>query len=384
MVGNVQYIIKRDGVTEVFCESKLYDAIYSASKACDQACDVEALTHKVISRLKGEVVSVEDVQDTVVHCLMTSKYKLVASEYIKHRSERSLKREMKGDLYKDLQGLLDQTDDEHARANANKAPEQIVSHRDLIAGVVSKQYAKIILPDRVKEAHQKGLVWSHDGDYLISKGIHNCGVYDFEYMLANGVKLGDVEIESPKSVGTAANVICQILSKISGSSYGGQSLHEFDQVLKPYVEKSLDKLRNKQKLYSLPEDYIQEVLRKEVYDACQLVIYQVQTVSSPNGQSSFYSMSLSLSTDPICKMIKEEYLKCHTEGIGPKKQTPIFPKVIYFVEKGVNMDKGDPNYEEYQLALKCTSKRMYPDYVMAPNNRVMTGSEKMTTPMGRR
>lgn len=382
-------VTKRDGQEVEFKSHLIFDAVYKAAQSTGYS-DYEShgiadlTTMKVVSKLpKKEKLDVEEIQDVVQHTLMVSKYKKVAEHYISYRKGRDIKREEKSSLIKALGGFLNLTEDTYARENVNKDPVQIVTHRDLIAGIVSKQHAKNILPKHIYEAHEKGILHLHDQDYLITKSIHNCGVYNFEYMLANGVKLGDVEIESPKSVGTAANVMCQILAKISGSSYGGQSVHEFDKVMKPYVEKSLEKLRIKQQKYNLSEEYVQDSLRKEVYDACQLVLYQVQTVSSPNGQSSFFSMSLSLSTDPICKMIKEEYLRCHTNGIGPNHKSPIFPKVLYFVEEGVNLNEGDPNYEEFQMALTCSSKHLYPDYVFAPNNRKMTGFSDVVTPMGR-
>lgn len=386
-------VLKRDGSVVDFCQDHLYGAITNAAKSAGNTEEDSAkisieVGDKVLVKIlntasRGVDLSVATIQDMVEKTLMASKYKDVARAYVEYRHDRDKYREENGELYKALQGFLDKSDDTYTRENSNKDSEIISTHRDLIAGIVSKQYSKIILPKRVQENHSKGRVHMHDTDYLISAGMHNCGVYDFESTLATGFKMGDIDIEPPKSVYTAANIIIQGLSSISGNSYGGQSIHELDELLKPYVLKSLDKLKAKQEKYNLSEEFIDDTLRKEIYDACQLIIYQVQTVSSPNGQASFFSMSLSLSTDPINKMIKEEYLKCHMEGIGPKKKTPIFPKVLYFVEDGVNLNEGDPNYDEFQLALECSSKRMYPDYIMAPNNRKMTGgSEKLITPMG--
>ncbi len=378
----IEVIVKRDGTLSSFCEDKIAEAIYAASVDAKEVVDVDLLVQKVVGKLKGDV-SVEDVQDAVTKVLLASRYKKTGEKFVWYRAERDMVREGKSPIIEDISNFLDGSDETHAKENSNKSAEQIVSHRDLIAGILSKHMMKTILDEDVYEAHKKGAIHSHDGDYLISKGIHNCGVYDFEYMLANGVKLGDVEVETPKSVGTAANVSCQIFSKISGSSYGGQSMHEFDQVMKPYVEKSLQKIRELQAEYNLPESYVEKTIRKDIYDACQTFIYQIQTVTSNNGQSSFAAISLSLSTDPICKMVKEEYLRCHMQGIGKNHKVPIFPKVLYFVEEGVNLNKGDANYEEFQLALECSSKMYYPDYIMSPNNREMTGGSKNTiTSMG--
>lgn len=385
MVENkIEVIVKRDGGIAAFDINKIAEAIYAASIDAKVELDAEVLAEKVMCKL-GKEPTVEDVQDATVLTLMNSRYKKVAEFYIKHRTRRDDIREGKSPILADIARFLDGSDETHAKENSNKSADQIVSHRDLVAGILSKHMMKTIFDEDVYESHKSGAIHINDGDYVISKGIHNCGVYNFEYMLANGVKLGDVDVETPKSIGTAANVSCQIFSKISGSSYGGQSMHEFDVVMKPYAEKSLTKLKKEQEKYKLPDEYVETSLRKAIYDACQTFIYQIQTVTSNNGQSSFAAISLSLSTDPMCKMIKEEYLKCHMQGIGENHKVPIFPKVLYFVEEGVNLNKGDENYEEFQLALECSSKMLYPDYVMAPNNRKMTGnSENVVTSMGRR
>jgi ribonucleoside-triphosphate reductase len=381
---------KRDGVIEQWDTRKVMNAVSEAAKAAGEdeytAHNIaDQISTKVVNKLSGkDKATVDEIQEAVENTLLTSKYKVIGKKYIEYRKERDIAREAKSLLFKDIEAFVTGENEEVSRENSNKSSDQIVTHRDLIAGIVSKQLAKMTYPKHIMELESLGGIHVHDKDYFISTGIHNCGVYDFEYMLANGVKLGDVDIESPKSIGTAANVACQIFSKISGSSYGGQSMHEFDKVMKPYAEKSLGKIKKLQTKYKLPESFVEETLRKEIYDACQTFIYQIQTVTSSNGQSAFTAISLSLSTDPMCKLIKEEYLKCHINGIGKDHRSPIFPKVLYFVEEGVNLNDGDPNYDEFQLALECSSKHMYPDYIMAPNNRKMSGfTNSVVTPMGR-
>ncbi len=381
---NLGTVVKRDGEVVAFDIHSIETAIHNSAVESGEVLDVEMLAEKVVSKFKGDSATVEELQDTVVRVLMVSKYKSTAEAYVAYRAKRSAVRDNKSKVFIDIDNFLNGENEEVSRENSNKTAEQLVSHRDLIAGIVSKHVADSTIPKDIQALHEAGAIHCHDKDYFISKGMHNCGVYDFETMLREGVKLGDVEIESPNSVSTAANVSCQIFSKISGSSYGGQSMHEFDNVMLPYVEKSLQKLKDMQAKYDITEEFVEEALRKEVYAACQTLIYQIQTVTSPNGQAAFSSISLSLSTNPLCKLIKEEYLKCHMKGIGPNGKTPIFPKVLYFVEDGVNLVEGDPNYEEFQLAVECSSKHMYPDFIMAPNNREMTGGSKnVITPMGR-
>lgn len=383
-------VIKRDGTVDTWNNKKIYSAIFSAAiSAGKDEYTAHNISEEAVSKIpmkfiNRETCTVEEVQDSVERYLMASKWKDIAKRYIEYRHDRDKARENGSELNKALEGFLSGEDETYTRENANKAATKINTHRDLIAGIISKHTAKRILPDHVINSINMGELHMHDLDYILSEGMTNCGVYDFPYMLANGVKLGDVDIETPKNVQTAANVMCQILCDISGLTYGGQSIHEFDKVLQPYVLKTMEKLESEKEEWGLPDEWVDKKLHKMVYDACQTFLYQSTTCTSQNGQGSFCSISLSLSTDPICKLVKEEYLKCHMKGLGAKHKTPIFPKVLYFAESGVNLNEGDPNYDEFQLAIKCSTKRMYPDYISAINNRAMTGgSENVISPMGK-
>ena len=380
----VTQVIKRDGVIAQFDNNRIYLAIQKAANAASQTVEnIEDLVSKITSKFEGkEQVTVEDIQNAVEHTLLVSKYKETAKKYIEYRHERDLARQAKSKLMQDVEGFLSQVSDEFVKENANKAAGLVPTHRDLLAGILSKNYAAQILPKEVYEAHKLGKIHMHDLDYIVTPSIHNCGVYNFDDMLTNGYHLNDAKLESPKSVGIATTQLSQVFSQISGASYGGQSCHKYDELLRPYAIKSLEKLQAEAKEYNLPDEWVWKKLRKEIYDAHQTFIYQISTISGPNGQSSFCTISLSLSTDPICKMIKEEYFKCHMAGLGKDGRTSIFPKVIYFLEEGINLNKEDPNYEEFKLAMKCSAKRLYPDYIMAPNNRKMTGANDVISNMG--
>lgn len=380
----VTQVIKRDGVVAQFDNNRIYLAIQKAANAASQTIEnIEDLVSKITSKFEGkEQVTVEDIQSAVEHTLLVSKYKETAKKYIEYRHERDLARQAKSKLMRDVEGFLSQSSDEFIKENANKSAGIVPTHRDLLAGIMSKNFAAQILPKDVYEAHSIGAIHVSDLDYLITPSIHNCGVYNFEDMLANGYHLNDAKLDSPKSIGIATTQLSQVFSQISGASYGGQSCHKYDELLRPYAIKSLEKLQIEAKEYNLPEEWVWKKLRKEIYDAHQTFIYQISTISGPNGQSSFSTISLSMSDDPICRMIKEEYLKCHMAGLGKDGRTSIFPKVIYFLEEGINLNEGDPLYEEFQLALECTAKRFYPNYIMAPNNRKMTGAPDVITNMG--
>lgn len=285
-------------------------------------------------------------------------------------------------LYTDVTNFLNQNNSDLTNENANKDAKVVNTHRDLLAGILSKHYSQDVIPEELMQWHNDGYGHIHDLDYYISP-LTNCCLVNYEDMLQNGFKMGNAQISPPNSIGVACTIITQIVLAVSASQYGGQSLAHIDKGLEPYVVKSWNKLLEKQKQYNLSDEFIEDELQKEVYDAMQALLYQVNTITSSNGQTPFISISLGMSTTRFGRMINKAYLEVHEKGLGKDKITPVFPKVIFFLEDGVNMNSTDPNYDIKQLAMRCASKRIYPDFVSVPLNRKVTGSTaEPVTPMG--
>lgn len=285
-------------------------------------------------------------------------------------------------LYTDVTSFLNQNNSDLTNENANKDAKVVNTHRDLLAGILSKHYSQDVIPEELMQWHNDGYGHIHDLDYYISP-LTNCCLVNYEDMLQHGFKMGNAQISSPNSIGVACTVLTQIVLAVSASQYGGQSLAHIDKGLEPYVKKSWDKLLEKQKQYNLSTEFIEDELQKEVYDAMQALLYQVNTITSSNGQTPFISISLGLNTSKFGRMINKAYLEVHENGLGKDKITPVFPKVIFFLEEGINMNSTDKNYDIKQLAMRCASKRIYPDFVSVPLNRKVTGSAaEPVTPMG--
>lgn len=285
-------------------------------------------------------------------------------------------------LYTDVTSFLNQNNSDLTNENANKDAKVVNTHRDLLAGILSKHYSQDVIPEELMQWHNDGYGHIHDLDYYISP-LTNCCLVNYEDMLQHGFKMGNAQISSPNSIGVACTVLTQIVLAVSASQYGGQSLAHIDKGLEPYVKKSWDKLLEKQKQYNLSTEFIEDELQKEVYDAMQALLYQVNTITSSNGQTPFISISLGLNTSKFGRMINKAYLEVHENGLGKDKITPVFPKVIFFLEEGINMYSTDENYDIKQLAMRCASKRIYPDFVSVPLNRKVTGSTaEPVTPMG--
>lgn len=285
-------------------------------------------------------------------------------------------------LYADVNDFLSQSNPDLLNENANKDKKVVITHRDTLAGILSKHVAEEMIPEELMKWHNDGYGHIHDLDYFISP-LTNCCLVNYRDMLENGFKLGNANIETPKSFSVACTVLTQIILAVASSQYGGQSIAHIDIGLEPYVQKSWDKLLEKQKKYGLSDDYIEAELEKEVYDGMQTFLYQTNSTVSTGSQTPFITISFGLGTSKFNRMISEQYLKVHERGLGSEGITPIFPKVVFFLEDGVNLKENDPNYDLKKLALQCSAKRIYPDFVSVPLNKKVTGSTTVAvTPMG--
>lgn len=374
-------VVKRDGKIEEYNSNKIYKAVEIASEKSGEICEIDiySLTEKITNKivdLKQLQISIEQIQSIVEHCLMVSKYKSTAKAYIEYRHERDIVRESKGQLLKTIESFIDQTDKSLLTENANKASTVVTTHRDLLTGLLSKHYTiNHLLDKEVAKAHNKGFIHVHDADYYISP-LTNCSLVNYRDMLENGFYIGDAFIEQPKSIGVAATILTQIIQSVASAQYGGQTSAHIDSGLASYVEKSHIKLKEQAEKWNLPDEWVEEQLEKEVYDAMQTFLYQVNSLTTTNGQTPFITISFGLDTSKYGRMITKAYLQNHIKGVGKDKVTPVFPKVIFFLEEGINLKPEDVNYDLKQLAIDCATKRIYPDFISVPFNKKITGAKE--------
>ena len=267
--------------------------------------------------------------------------------------------------------------------NANKDSDVFNTQRDLTAGIVGKSIGLKMLPKHVANAHQKGDIHYHDLDYSPYTPMTNCCLIDFEGMLKNGFKIGNAEVESPKSIQTATAQISQIIANVASSQYGGCSADRIDEVLAPYAEKNYDKHLKEAEEWVLPEkreDYAWQKTKKDIYDAMQSLEYEINTLFTSNGQTPFTSLGFGLGSNRFEREIQKAILEIRIKGLGSEHRTAIFPKLIFTLKRGLNLEPGSPNYDIKQLALECATKRMYPDVLSYDKIVELTGSFKV--PMG--
>lgn len=311
------------------------------------------------------------------------------------------------DLDQRLGGLFG-GDETKTKENANKDARLFSTFRDLEAGEVSRYYALRQLPERVSGAHVSGDIHFHDLDYTVPGGMFNCMLVDLPFILSReDFPIGNTRVNRVRSVETATDLIPQIAAQVSVGQYGGQTYSKLDEVLEPYVMytyrrelaralehatkvaaemgvagvEPLDKsvalmvasgerdrmaVGVNQKLWDMSVAEAKKRTESIVYDSMEGVEYALNTVQG-NGQTPFVTISFGLSTSWAGRVVQKAILKVRINGYGARSKTPVFPKLVYMLKEGVNMRKGDPNYDVKRLALYCASKRIYPDFQSVDN-----------------
>lgn len=378
-------IIKRNGKESLFEKSKIRNAIRKANVEAEAenqlsegqiyliADEIEEIAEK-----RSRALNVEEIQDLVEDKIMNCGKYEVARKYIKYRYNRELNRRSNTTDEKIL-SLIECENEEAKQENANKNPTIASVQRDYMAGEVSKDLTKrILLPQEVVDAHEKGIIHFHDADYY-SQHIHNCDLINLEDMLQNGTVISGTLIEKPHSFSTACNIATQIIAQVASSQYGGQSITLSH--LAPFVDVSRQKIMQKTKKafdeaeMTYTEDQLKAVVEKKVKEeiekGVQIIQYQVVTLMTTNGQAPFITVFMYLNevkdeqTKHDLAMIIEEVLKQRIQGVKNEKGvwiTPAFPKLIYALEED-NIKEGSKYWYLTELAAKCTAKRMVPDYI---------------------
>lgn len=380
--GHVK-VIKRDGREVTFDRSKIVTAIQKANSEVEpeERVDddtIEDIVSFVESKNKKRML-VEDIQDIIELKLMEQNKFVLAKTYIIYRYKRELVRKA-NTTDESILSLIRSTNKDVMEENSNKNAVVASTQRDLIAGEVSKDLTKrILLPEKISKAHEEGVLHFHDADYFL-QSIFNCCLINIGDMLDNGTVMNGKLIESPKSFQVACTVVTQIIAAVASSQYGGQSVNVSH--LGKYLRRSRDKFRRllKDKLGDeLSEEMMEKIvevrLKDELKSGVQTIQYQINTLMTTNGQSPFVTLFLYLDdNDEYIEenaMIIEEILKQRYEGIKNEKGvyvTPAFPKLIYVLDENNCLNGGKYDYIT-RLAVKCSSKRLYPDYISAKKMR---------------
>lgn len=369
-------VIKRDGRKVEFDKDKIVNAILKAMNDVDHVNN--DLAHRIandISKIDKNQLDVEEIQDLVEEKLMASKSKDVARSYVRYRYKRELVRQG-NTTDKTINELLNGNNEYWNTENSNKNAKLVTTQRDYIAGITSTDIARrFLLPKEVVEAHDAGIIHQHDMDYMAQNALNNCGLINLDDMLQNGTVINGIRIDPQHRLLTATTVATQIITAVASSQYGGCTISLTH--LAPFVRMSyhnyLKEIGNELEHINVSINKVKEIaikrLKKEIKDAVQTFNYQINSMSTTNGQSPFLSVCMYLSEDKEYKkevaMLIEEFLNQRILGMKNEKGvyvTQAFPKLLYVLEED-NISEDSKYWYLTELAAKCTAKRMVPDYI---------------------
>lgn len=374
-------VIKRNGKKVDFDKDKIVIAIEKAMQS-SSGVYIEGQALEIaneIEKLAGEKdlpLSIYDIEGEVYYRLIQNDNPATARAYESYKSVQQFKREQ-NTTDDDILGLLNETNEDLMDENSNKNAVIASTQRDLIAGEVSKDIAKRkMIPGDLVEAHESGAIHIHDMDYFIQP-IFNCCLVNMKDMLDNGTVVNGKMIETPKSFQVACNVMTQIIAQIASNQYGGQSINIscLGKYLRRSYEKNLSLALDTLGDIELAEKMANQMTRKDLESGIQTIQYQINTLMTSNGQAPFVTLFMWLEDDDQyvdeVAMIIEEILKQRIQGIKNDAGvyvTPAFPKLIYVLDEN-NINKDSKYYYLTSLAIRCTAKRMYPDYISAKKMR---------------
>lgn len=404
-------VIKRDGSTVNFDKSRIIRAITMAFNQKEKLVNSD-LIEKIASQIENldtPKMHVEEIQDIVVKKLMGSSEKDIALSYQEYRTVKNELRKKEQVIYKKIGELIDASNEDMLNENANKDGKTISVQRDLLAGISSKDYyLNRILPKHLKDAHESGRIHIHDLDYLLFRET-NCELVNIEQMLKGGCNIGNAKMLEPNSVEVAVGHIVQIIASVSSNTYGGCSIPYLDRALVPYIVKTFKKhfvkglkyierlsqndietiintndiiYSNKSLKEKYPNafEYTVDMTEESVKQSMQGLEYEINSLSTVNGQTPFTTVGIGTETSWEGKLVQKFVFKTRMEGFGAKKETAIFPKIVYAICDGLNFNPEDPNWDISQLAFECMTKSVYPDILFVTPEQVKNGT--VVYPMG--
>lgn len=388
-------VIKRDGRSVEYDSKKIAVAIEKANNEVHKSEKVssEQINNIVryIEDLGKKRMLVEDIQDIIEERLMDLKKFELAKKYIVYRYTRALVRKQ-NTTDESILGLIKHSNKDVMEENSNKNAVIASTQRDLIAGEVSKDLTRrLLLPEKISKAHDDGVLHFHDADYFLQP-IFNCCLINIEDMLENGTVMNGKLIETPKSFQVACTVMTQIIASVASSQYGGQSINlkhlgKYLNVSRKKFEKELREKYEGKMSDELINSIVEDRLKTELSSGVQTIQYQINTLMTTNGQSPFVTLFMEFDdNNPYAEenaMIYEEVLRQRIKGIKNEAGvyvTPAFPKLVYVLDENNNLTGG--KYDDItRVAVECSAKRMYPDYISAKKMRE-TYQGNVFSPMG--
>ena len=395
-------VIKRDGTRVPFDKQKIVTAINKAMIEVDgdlYETDTANSIAQDIYDYGPTPLTVEEIQDMVEYLLMESERKDVAKAYIRFRYKKEMARRHYEDFINAIGEKIQGTNIENQNANVDE--HSFGGRYGEAADLLMKKYAlDYCVSEMARMNHVSNMIYIHDlSAYPV--GMHNCLSIPIDPIAKNGFNTRQIDIRPCKSFGTFGQVSAVIMQLQSLQQFGGVSYTHYDWSSVPYVRLSFTKhlgdgmiylegkseykikrfhkwLENDpdhpdgtihmddeefKKLHPLAWEYAMDMTEKEVYQTIEALYHNLNTLQSRSGnQLPFSSINYGTCTLIEGRMVTKALLEVSIEGLGKLHKTSIFPCGIFQCMKGVNRKPGDPNYDLFQLALKSTAQRLYPNY----------------------
>ena len=415
----MEYVIKRDGSQVQYDKDKIYEAINAANEECKERGDKYLYINDIYDAIEDidirchaceTDIDVEEIQNIVERVLMSYEPD-VARAYIRYRYMKEVAREHKADFFEAIGEKLAAKN--VVNQNANVDEHSFGGRVGEASDAMMKEYAlNFCMSKMARENHLSNQIYIHDlSAYAV--GSHNCLTIPFDHLLEKGFNTRQGDIRPANSVDTAFQLVAVIFQLQSLMQFGGVSASHIDWTMVPYVRKSFWKhFKTGIKYFYTPEDYsyvsinvlgdlnlgkvpieayenptvgrdegtaasmliltsnykkaydyAMDMTKKELSQAAEGLYHNLNSLQSRSGnQLPFTSLNYGTCTLPEGRMVIKALLEGSIKGVGKHHRTPIFPCGIFQVGEGINKHKGDPNYDLFQLALKSTSLRLYPNY----------------------
>lgn len=388
--------------------------------------EAQKLADEVVSILELEGADqpeVEHIQDLVERVLMDNGYIRTAKAYILYRDQRSKVRQMNTRLMKIYEDITFSAarESDLKRENANIDGDTAMGAMLKFGSEGAKQfYDLFVLNPEHARAHREGDIHIHDLDFLTLTT--TCCQIDLLKLFDGGFSTGHGTLREPNDISSYAALACIAIQSNQNDQHGGQAIANFDYGMAEGVRKTFVRLYRQNMARALmllcgdedPERDLKEVMatiqdetglqptlencgdyfaaelprlsprfggQEEVqraqsfahqravkeadrttYQAMEALIHNLNTMHSRAGaQTPFSSVNYGMDTSPEGRLVMKDILLATEAGLGGG-ETPIFPIQIFRVKEGVNYNPGDPNYDLFRLAIRCSAKRLFPNF----------------------
>lgn len=400
-------IIKKDGTVEGWNGEKIKEAVYKAAARVNQYVEPDILD-KLIEKVHSCLIidrdaPTKDLHKEVIHYLKYFGLTDVANSYQEYR-------DYKNTYAKSFEKVKDEADNVLLlgdRENANFDSSLVSTKGSLIKGYLTKElYRQFYLSKEEKELTKRGDIYIHDMRDMLMGSV-NCCLFDIGNVLRGGFSMSNVDYTEPTSVLSALQVIGDITLVATAQQFGGFSLSQLDMVLLPYCEKTLKKAYKHAK-HCFPDSdpsswdlYARRVLKDELKQGFQSLELKLNTVPCSRGDFAFTTISFGCWNAPqwlgryltnkdlwILKEICEAILTTRMNGHGENHKPVVFPKLVYLYEENY-LSAFQEARDVFELAIECSSKCMYPDFLSLTGDWVNNAVAKqylkngqVVTPMG--